>query len=53
MRKTLLLLSLLLAGTDAYYVKKHIPDHILNTIVDPKVKKERKPHGITPDMLTG
>jgi hypothetical protein len=53
MKNTLLFLSILLVSTDAYYVKKHIPEHILNTIVDPKIKKPTKKHNITADQLTG
>jgi hypothetical protein len=54
MRFSLIVLSILLTGSNSYYVKKHIPDHILKTIVDPKIKKPvPKTHNITTDMLVG
>ena len=44
---------LLIASASSYYVKKHIPDHIMKTIVDPKKPHVRPKHNITKEMFVG
>jgi len=40
-------------STNSWYVKKHIPDHIMKNIVDPKKPQPRQKHNITQDMFVG